>query len=640
MNDFWVRFFRQYRWQVGVLALIVVLFYGNTVANEYAVDDDIVIAGNKYTVKGFKGIPKILATDSFEGYFGEKLDLLPGGRYRPLSIITFAIEYQFWKAKPAMSHAVNVLLYVGCVILVFQLLRRYFFPDNAALAFWASFIFAIHPIHIEAVTNLKGRDEILSLILLVASLYALFKFSKPEDARQAPKPLYLGLSLFCYYLALLAKENGLVFIAIIPLSLYYFTALNFKEITKLSLLFVGALAVYLVQRFAVIGLYLQDSTDVLNNAYLYASPIEKFMTQMYSLGYYIRLLFYPHPQSWDYSYQAFEYQDLSSVWAWGALVGQGVVFLAALYFAKRKNIIAFGILFYFISISIVSGIINIGGVFIGDRFLFQASLGFAIALAALLARLPKPSLVAGLLFPLTCLAGYKTIVRNAEWKNNKTLYPIDVVSMPNSAKTNHGAGWAYKELSQDVKAKQPNLEKQYLAKAEQYLQKALKLTPGAVEVLNDIAIVMHLSGRLTEAEKYYLAVLKDYPDYPEVKPNLSLIYSTFANQIYKRYEGQQPPLDSLRYYLDRQLKYAPDNAAGWANYGIICALSKDYQKAIECFQHSLVLNPGNAENWYNIAQCHANINDLAEARANYKRCLKLNPQHIKAKAELERIGDK
>lgn len=629
-------FFQNVRLQYLFLALTALLFYGNTFWNEYAVDDDIVIAGNKYTVKGLKGLPKIFLTDSFEGYFNEKVDLLPGGRYRPLSIATFAVEYQFWKANPAASHVVNVGLYIFSLVVLLALLRRFIFPNNPIAAFLAVFLFAIHPVHTEAVTNLKGRDEVLSLLCLAGSLYYLLHFAEKEKLTpDKPEWGTLGASLFCYYLALLAKENGLVFIALVPLTLYYFTGLTAKRTLVLTGLFAACVAVYIVQRIAIIGLHLENSPDVLNNAYLFASPVERSATMIYLLGYYIRLTFFPHPLSWDYSYKAFDYQDFSSPWFWVAFVGQAALFLWAVWAARRKNIVAYGVLFYFISISIVSGIINIGGAFIGDRFTYQASLGFAIAVAALLTYVRSTQIIAALLAPITLAAGYKTITRNAEWKNNETLYPVDVLAVPNSAKTNHGAGWAYKNISQ--KTEDPILQKKYLKQSEQYLKKSLSITPEATETLYEMALVQHLQNRYAEAEKYYLKVLKLFPDYPECKPNLAQLYSTQSNNIYARYKNSQPPLDSLRYFLSKQLEFAPDNPSVWANLGIVTALDGDHRKAITCFQRALVLAPTNAENWYNQAQCYLRLNDKTEAINNYKRCLKLNPQHARARAMLTEL---
>lgn len=74
----------------------IVLFclglYANTLNHGYVLDDKIVITENQFTKKGFSGIPDIMRTDAFVGFYGKEKNLVVGKRYRPLSIVTFAIE--------------------------------------------------------------------------------------------------------------------------------------------------------------------------------------------------------------------------------------------------------------------------------------------------------------------------------------------------------------------------------------------------------------------------------------------------------------------------------------------------------------------------------------------------------------------
>ena len=84
--------------QAIILVFIGFVFYANSFSNEYALDDGIVIQNNDYVQQGFRGIPKILSTDAYESFYrqmGAKQQL-EGGRFRPLSVVTFAIEQQFF----------------------------------------------------------------------------------------------------------------------------------------------------------------------------------------------------------------------------------------------------------------------------------------------------------------------------------------------------------------------------------------------------------------------------------------------------------------------------------------------------------------------------------------------------------------
>ena len=94
-----------------ILVLFVVGLYVNTISHEYALDDKMVIENNEYTQQGIKGIKKILTTDMMAGMFGEGAQIVQGGRYRPLSMISFAIEQSLFGGNPHISHVLNILFY-------------------------------------------------------------------------------------------------------------------------------------------------------------------------------------------------------------------------------------------------------------------------------------------------------------------------------------------------------------------------------------------------------------------------------------------------------------------------------------------------------------------------------------------------
>ncbi|MFM8485095.1 MAG: hypothetical protein ACKOCH_02080, partial [Bacteroidota bacterium] len=136
----------------------------------YVLDDELIITKNTYVQEGFAGLRKIFAADSFMGYFKEQKFLLEGGRYRPLSLATFAIEVGILgPGHTTVSHAINILLYGLTGILLYRILLglfpigeggRWFF----SLPFIAASVFVFQPLHVECVANIKGRDEIIALL--------------------------------------------------------------------------------------------------------------------------------------------------------------------------------------------------------------------------------------------------------------------------------------------------------------------------------------------------------------------------------------------------------------------------------------------------------------------------------------------
>src|SRR6185369_9953569 len=106
------------KWIYLFLFAFSFLLNANTLHHEYAFDDTVVISENKFTRQGIHGIPGLIKNDLFAGVHGKRL-VLGGGRWRPLSLITFALEYQFFGTNPHASHWINVLLYGLAMVILF-----------------------------------------------------------------------------------------------------------------------------------------------------------------------------------------------------------------------------------------------------------------------------------------------------------------------------------------------------------------------------------------------------------------------------------------------------------------------------------------------------------------------------------------
>ena len=164
----------------GILFCLGFLIYANTWTHDYALDDSIVIVDNVFTSKGLSGIKDLFTSDTFYGFFNQsgKDNLVQGGRYRPLSLATFALEVELFGMKPGVSHWINSLLYALLGLLVFSVLNRLFKDQRqgVVIAFWSTLLFVVHPLHTEVVANIKGRDEILALGFALLALDSAIKY--------------------------------------------------------------------------------------------------------------------------------------------------------------------------------------------------------------------------------------------------------------------------------------------------------------------------------------------------------------------------------------------------------------------------------------------------------------------------------
>lgn len=497
------------------------LLYANTIPNKYAYDDFSVIEGNKFTRDGIGGMFGHLLNDSFTGFAGKK-NLFSGGRYRPLSLITFSIEYQFFGMNPHISHFVNMLLYGFICLLILMVLSRLFrdklvfkkFRDYfLSLSLMATILFATHPVHTEVAANIKGRDELLALLFGLLAWNSALIFT---DQNRKAHAAYAGIFLF---LSLLAKESAAPFLLMIPLSVWCFRS---QETFKKSILISGAallgsFALFILLRQSILG-WSSGSTmpdNIIHNSFMYAKGFsERYGTTFLTLGLYLKLLFIPHPLTIDYYPFYIPYVGLTDIRSLIPILLYTLLTLGAILFTWKKNIAGFGVLFYLIFLFPVSNLPFVVGPFMGERFLFIPSLGFVIAFIWLLQKgAEKAKIIHALpyvLLTIFVLFSLKTIARNTDWKDNFTLYNTDVLTSVNSAVITKGAG--HELLLRAEKTEDLNLKRDLARKAIFYLEQAMRLNKSTTEVFL-LANSHYEYGDYQTALSLYLETLRIDPQY-------------------------------------------------------------------------------------------------------------------------------
>jgi tetratricopeptide (TPR) repeat protein len=643
--------------QCLILFFIGFLLYANTINNNYALDDLMVYTQNDHTKKGFAGIKALLTKDSFDGFTKGQKNTLPGGRYRPLSIITFAIEYQFWKESPGITHAINALLYGITIVIIFLLLRNFMFRRTADIAFLTATLFAFHPIHTEAIANIKSRDEILSLLFLLLSQYWLFmhlyknkpyqpyltfsssnKDAPPLNTGKSENALYFILSLFALFLALLSKENGLTYLAIIPLTLYFFTNLPRQSILKITGSYLGVVILYLLIRTAASGANFQNSTIVLNNAFIYATKAEQIATNIVTLQKYINLLFFPHPLTWDYTYKQINYYHFSSP----AFIIAFLIHLALLAYAimglKSKNALSYATLYYFFSIFIVSGlVISIGGAFLAERFLYQGSLGFCLILAIGIYGLyqkfnsptAKNAFIAIILLPAFLLMGFRTLQRNTTWKDSNSLFINDADISDKSAMANKAGGSAWLQLGIEI-LKRGNkdslsIAKSYIAKGQAYLRKAISIFPEYPEPYMDIGLSYFALENVDSAEYFWLEARKYSPHNPFIKQHNEMLSRALTDKAAKAFARNE--VQNAIDILNRSVTYNPLNHNAWTQLAVYYLKQNNLDQALAAAQEAVKILPTDPNYLYNLGAIYFKKGEKAKAIEAFETCLKVKPDH-------------
>lgn len=206
--------------------MVCFVLYGQSINNDFNIDDDYVYENHELVQKGIAGIPEIFTSrynTRDEQYFG----------YRPLTIAIYAVEFEFFGSNPHSAHLFNILYYaIACSLLFFflNLLFKSKLPDNSIwISFLITLVFATHAIHTEVVLSLKNREEIVSLIFgLLSAVWALKLFD-------TKKYLWLIPSIISLALAFLAKESAIVFIILIALGILFFRT-EIKFLTRFKVI--------------------------------------------------------------------------------------------------------------------------------------------------------------------------------------------------------------------------------------------------------------------------------------------------------------------------------------------------------------------------------------------------------------------
>lgn len=633
-------------WHPWILFLLGFGLYLNTLGHDYTQDDAIVIYDNEFTTQGFSGMKDILAYDTFRGFFKEegKDKLVSGGRFRPFTLLMFATEIEFFGQNPLIGHLVNALLYGGTGVLLYFLLLQLCKPrfresKTLWIALVTTVLFLVHPLHTEVVANIKGRDEIMALLGALGAAYMILQF---WDRKQI---WWLAGAFAAFLIGLLSKENTITFLAIIPLMGYFFRDLKLGQQLIGALPLALASALFLAWRANILGMGLGDpSMELMNNPFLkwtgtqYVpfTAAEKYATIFYTLGKYLLLHVFPHPLTHDYyprHIAMMTFGNWQVILSGLAYVGMGVYALLGI---RKKDPIAFGILYFLASLSIVSNIVFPIGTNMSERFVYMPSVGFCLVAAIGLYRLlgvkpKKPVSAAKRYWPVMVLFSVvivlfsaKTLLRNLVWKDNFTLFTTDVAISTSSAKLQNSVGG---ELI--AKAIEPNRSEternQMLRDAVGHLKKALDIHPFYKNAYLLLGNAHNYLREFDASISYYDRVMQLDPNDTDALRNKGLTLRD-AGKYYGEVKGD---LARAITYLQQADELIPNDFETLRLLGVAHGIGGQSQQAVRYFEQAVALQPQNPDALFNLGTAYQNAGQPDKAAEYHQRALDLDPDYLK-----------
>ena len=575
------------------------LLYAQTINYSFTLDDHVAIDSNAFVKKGLGGIGSILTTSYHYGNWFSADDL-----YRPLSLVMFAIEWQFFPNSSVIGHLVNVLLYALTGFLLFKTLCAVM-KHNVWVPFCTTLLFLAHPVHTEVVASIKSRDEILCFLLSIASILWLIQFL------QTSKRSKLTLSVVSFFFALMAKESAITLLVIIPMLLFVFKDVPIGKGFFRMMPFIIAALVYIGIRAMILnGIYNTKEVLLYDNVLVIAPDVfSRLATAIYVLGRYLLLLFLPIHLSMDYSYSEITILSFNDYRVLISLALYLFITIFALLKIRKKDLMAFGILFYLGTIFLVSNLLIMIGTLMGDRLLYMPSLGFCFFIAVLFARIfkveatdnreyklmsffkshSKPFVLLGLVL---ILYSFKTVTRSPVWKDDLTLHLSGIQDSPNSSRNHH------------------NL---------------------ATQILNTRALV---EPDPLKRDSIFQVCIDGYKKSAEVYPQNAEAYSDMGFVFMQR--GDLLRADSC---YNLALKYKPFDAKTMNKKGALLFEQKKYYEAKEWLIKAVELSPGFTIALKNLGNCYGAMNDLDQALFYFKQSLNYDMEDVSRIDVYRKISD-
>jgi Flp pilus assembly protein TadD len=545
--------------------------YANAFGNAFVWDDLPLIVENP-RIKSWHALPALFSSNLFAGG-------VLSSYYRPLQGFSYLVDYELWGLSPAGFHLTATALHAATAVLLYRLGVALLGDARAALA--GALLFAVHPVHTEAVTYLAGRSDPLSALAL---LVALLAYARGRTL----------LAMTAFAASLLAREAA---VGLVPLLVVVDLALGRRPSGRRVLPFLAVLAGYVAVRVAVVG-----ATPVpMPTASI---PLwRRALTMLPVVVDYLRLLVVPTALHMERLVAAatspFESRVLASAVLLAALVG------AAVAWRRGAWPVAFAVGWFFVALLPVANVVPLA-TFMAEHWLYVPSMGLFLASGYGLSRLATRIGAGGALAltaVLVLVYGSLTVRRNQDWRDARTLFESTVRLSPGSARAHANLGLAYEDAGERERAR------------SEY-ERAIALAGGAPESAgphNNLGNLDREDGRLADAERELRAALAADPRHAGAHGNLALVLQALGRN------------DEAERVLLEGLAMAPDAATLRSNLGNMYFRRNDLPRALAEYQQAVALDPEHADAHNNLGSVLFRLGRLDEAEAEYRTALRLKP---------------
>ncbi|XP_017573187.1 protein O-mannosyl-transferase TMTC3 [Pygocentrus nattereri] len=623
--------------EICLLAALVVGCYWNSLLCGFVFDDVSAILDNK-DLRPSTPLQNLFLNDFWGTPMSEERS---HKSYRPLTVLTFRLNYLLSELSPASYHLLNVLLHVAVCVLFLRFCRLLLDRTTSVVA---ALLFAVHPIHTEAVTGVVGRAELLSSIFLLA---AFLTYTKSKGADHSIVWTPIVLTVFLVAVATLCKEQGITVIGIccvyevfvaqgftLPMLIdtvvqvvrgkdgFPYTVL--QTLLKLVVLVISTLLLVIV-RVQVIQSQLPVFTRFDNPAAVSSTPARQ-LTFNYLLPVNGWLLLNP--------------SELCCDWTMGTIPLIESVLdprnLATLAFYMLLGLLAYHSLRHghssaktvvmALSLNVLpfipaSNLFFPVGFVVAERVLYVPSMGFCVLVAhgfkTLTLRWGLKKISWFFMGVLLMTHAVKTFNRTWDWESEYTLFTSALKVNKNNAKLWNNVGHALEN--------QHNYER-----ALRYFLQATRVQPDDIGAHMNVGRTYKNLNRSKEAEEAYVVAKSLMPQIipgkkyaTRVAPNHLNVYINLANLI----RANDSRLEEADQLYRQAISMRPDFKQAYISRGELLLKMNKPNEARDAYLRALELDRTNADLWYNLAIVNIEMKEPSEALRNFNRALDLNPRH-------------
>jgi len=629
------------------LATIIALIYSNSFHASFHLDDHNIINNPNLHPKN------LTVSEVKKGFYAHPT--IENILYRPVASLTFALNYYIGRLEVFGYHVVNVSIHFITAFFLYLLigltlrlpfLKERYGKDAYHIAFLTGALWATHPVQTQAVTYIIQRMTSMAAMFYVMSLYF---YAKGRLGVGSKKPFYFAICSISAILAFYSKENTATLLPIIIIyEVFFFQKIDWKRCIKSIRSYLPPLIVLTILELFWLVSHINITGLEISYGHRDFSLWERVFTQLRVIIHYLTLLIYPSSNrlnlDYDFPVSHSLFDPPTTFLSMMVIIG---LITWSLYVAKKKPLISFCILWFFINLVIESSIIALEMVF--EHRLYLPSMGFFVLVATafikamdyLQFKQKARYILAMALCVLLLLQAMGTYTRNFVWRDELTLWTDCARKSPRKPRVHQHLGLAYcqikrydlavnefqtviklgpRDLEHAVKAYNAlglvYGEKEQFEAAMKQFQKAISLDHNNAITHYNLADLYRKFGLYDRAIEEYVRVIRLNPGLADAYYNLACLY-----QELKRYD------EAVEEYL-KAIRADSDKLEAYNNLGFIYNHKGLYQEAIGWLKRGMEIDPCYIRFYGNLGIAYKNLGMQEEAVNILTKAREIDPKNV------------